>query len=72
MLWLCQPVINVVSGASTLKCMAPKQFSLRSHPSNIDRRPALASRIGKLNAIVGQNRVDRVGNSCNEIIQELF
>ena len=40
---LGQPVINVVSGASTLKCVTPEQLSFRSHLPDIRRCPARTS-----------------------------
>jgi hypothetical protein len=70
--WLGQPVINVVSGASTLKGMAPEQFSFCPHLPDVGRRPALASGVSELNAIVSENSVDGVGNRCNEIVLELL
>jgi hypothetical protein len=54
---LCQPVINVMVGTSTLKSMAPEQLSVCPHLPDIDRRPASTSWIGELNAIVRENRV---------------
>ena len=72
MLDLGQPVINVVSGASTLESMAPEQLSFRSHLLDVRRCPALTSWISKLNAVVSENRVDGVGNRCNKIVQELL
>ena len=70
--WLCQPVVDIVVGTSTLKGMAPEQLSFRPHLPDIGRRPAFAGRIGELNAIVSENRVDCVGNRSNQIVQELF
>ncbi len=61
-------MVNVVSGASTLKGMAPEQLSFCSHLPDIDRCPALASWIGELNAIVGENRVYLVWDGGNEIV----
>ena len=72
MLWLGEPVINVVSGTSTFKRMAPEQFSFRPHFSDVGRRPAPASWIGELNAIVCENRMYFVWDGSNEIAQELL
>ena len=70
--WLGEPMINVVSGASTLKGMAPEQFSFCPHLSDVSGCPALAGWIGELNAIVSENGVDCVENRSNQIVQELF
>jgi hypothetical protein len=72
MLDLGQPVINVVSGASTLECVTPEQLSFRSHLPDVRRCPALTSWISELNAVVGEDRMDGVRNSINEIVQELL
>jgi hypothetical protein len=72
MLDLGQPVINVVSGASTLECVTPEQLSFRSHLPDVRRCPALTSWLSELNAVVGEYRVDGVRNRCNEIVQELL
>ena len=69
---LGQPVINVVSGASTLECVTPEQLSFCSHLPDVRRCPALTSWISELNAVVGENCVDGVGNRNNEIVQELL
>jgi hypothetical protein len=69
---LGEPVIDAVVGASALKGMAPEQFSFRPHLPDVDRRPAFASWIGELNAIVGENRVDGVGNNGNKTVQDCF
>jgi hypothetical protein len=39
MLWLGESVINVVSGASTLKGMTPDQFSFCPYLPDVGRRP---------------------------------
>ena len=70
--WFGAPVINVVSGTSTLKGMAPEQLSFRPHLPDISRSPTLPRRIGELNAIVCEYRVDGVGNSGNKIVQKLL
>jgi hypothetical protein len=67
-----QPVINVVSGASTLECVTPEQLSFCPHFPDVCWRPAAASWISELNAVVGENCVDIVRNSSNEIVQELL
>ena len=72
MLDLGQPVINVVSGASTLECVTPEQLSFCQHLHDVGWRPAAASWISELNAVVGENRVNGVRNSSNEIVQELL
>ena len=71
-LWLCKPVINVVGCASILEGMASEQLALRTHLPDICWCPALTGRIGKLNAIVSENSMDGVGNSGNQIVQELL
>ena len=72
MLDLGQPMINVVSGASTFECVTPEQLSFRSHLLDVHRCPTLTSWISKLNAVVSENRVDGVGYSSNKIVQELL
>jgi hypothetical protein len=67
-----QPVINVVSGASTLECVTPEQLSFCPHFPDVCWRPAAASWISELNAVVGENSVEIVRNSSNEIVQELL
>ncbi len=72
MLDLGEPVIDVIVGTTTLESMAPEQLSFCPYLPDIDRRPALPSRIGELNAFVGENRMDGVGNRCNQIVEELL
>jgi hypothetical protein len=69
---LGQPVINVVSGAATLECMTPEQLSFFLHRPDVGWRPAAASWINELDAIVSKNSVEGVGNRCNEIVEELL
>jgi hypothetical protein len=69
---LGQPVINVVSGASTLKGMAPEQLSFCPHLPDVGRRPALASGVSELNAIVSENRVYLVWTAATRLSRNCF
>lgn len=61
MLWLCQPVFDIVGLAGSIERMpAPHGCRLR----------AVYRQIGKLDAIVGQNDLDLVGNGGHQSCKE--
>lgn len=69
---LGEPVVDVTDGAGMFESMSPEWFSAGDHLLDVCRRPAFAGGIGEVQAIVGENRVDLVGNCSDQVEKELL
>ena len=70
MLGLRQPMVDVVAGACELEGVRAESPSLAEHLLDLRRAPSLAGRVGEMNAIVGERRMDLVGNRLDQSVEK--
>ena len=61
-----QPMIDVIAGAGEFKSVRAERPPVRDHLLDFHGGPGLAAGIGKVNSVVGEHRVDFVGNSLGQ------
>jgi len=66
-----QPMFDVEIGAGRFEDVASERQLLRAHFLDVFRRPAIASWIGEVRAVVGEYRVDAVRHDRSEVTQEV-
>ena len=66
-----QPMIDVMARACEFEGMRAERLLRGDHLFDLSRRPSIASRIGEVQAVVGQDCVDSVRNSFDERIEEI-
>ena len=62
MLGLCQPVIDVVLGAGVFEGVRPNELSSLQGGLDVRRRRARIAWCGEVGSVVGEDRVDLVGD----------
>jgi len=68
---LCQPMVDVASGAGVFERVRPERLSLRHEVLDLRRAPSRAARIGEVRAVVGQHRMDLVGDRSGQVAKEV-
>ena len=71
MLRLGEAMIDVASGAGVLESMRPERFSGFDGSLDVGRCRSGVSGCREVGAVVGEDRVDLVGNRCDETTQEV-
>ena len=71
MLWLRQPVVNIIGGAGIFEGMRSEGLLLGDHLPDFHRRPGVASGIGEVGSVIGKDRVDLVRDGLNQPTQEV-
>ena len=71
MLWLRQPVVNIIGGAGIFEGMRSEGLLLGDHLPDFHRRPGAASGISEVGSVVGEDRVDLVRDGLDQPTQEI-
>ena len=71
MLWLRQPVVNIIDGAGIFEGMRSEWFVVGDHLSDFHWRPGVAGGIGEVGSVIGKDRVDLVRDGLNQPTQEV-
>ena len=66
-----QPMIDVQDGARILEGMGTEEFAAAHEFFYLGRGPGRTARIGEMRAVIGQNRVDLVGDRRGQPTQEI-
>lgn len=68
---LCQAMLDVEIGTCCLERMTSERHVLGSHGLDVLGCPTVTCRIGEIGAIVGENRMDFIGNGCGQRPEEI-
>ena len=68
---LGEPVLDVELGAGELEGMAEEWLLVSQHLLDVPGRPAIASGLREVRAVVGEHGMDPVGDGCGEGAQEV-
>src|SRR5208283_2046563 len=71
MLRLRQPMVDVVAGACELEGVRAESPSLDEHLLDLRRAPSLAGGVSEMNSIVGEHRMDLVGNRLDQSVEKV-
>ena len=71
MLGLCQPMIDIVKGASVFEGMREEGPPVSDHVPDLCRGPGIAGGIGEVGSVIGEDGVDPVGDGLDEAAQEV-
>jgi hypothetical protein len=71
MLGLCQPMIDIVKGASVFEGMREEGLPVSDHVPDLCRGPGIAGGIGEVGSVVGEDGVDPVGDGFDQAAQEV-
>jgi hypothetical protein len=71
MSWLGQPVIVIVQGAGIIEGVRAEGLPIGGHLPDFRSAPAFAGGIGQMGPVVGEDRVDPVGDGLDQAAQEL-
>ena len=68
---LGKPMLDIEFGAGELEGMTEEWLLAGQHLFDVLGCPAIACRLGKVRAVVGEHGVDPVGNGCGERSEEV-
>lgn len=71
MAWLCQAMLDVEIGTCRLEDMASERHVLGPHGLDVFGCPTVSCRIGEMRTIVGEHRMDCIGNGYRECSEEI-
>ena len=71
MLGLCQPMIDIVEGAGVFEGVRVEEPPLGDHLLDLGWGPGFAGGIGEVGSVVGEDRVDFIGDGGDQATQEI-
>ena len=71
MLGLGQPMIDIIEGAGVFEGMGEEGFPVSDHVPDFCRGPCIASGIGEVGSVVGEDGVDPIGDGFDQAAQEV-